>query len=443
MPVLAGIFWGSVGIFVRILTDFGMDNYTVLGSRMAVAVVILFFVILFRDKSLFRIRIRDLGLFLGSGACGLVALNYCYNEAINHLTLSLAAVLLSLSPIFVMIMSAVLFHERITLKKIGCTALAIAGCVLVSGVLQSGGVWNLRGVFLGVCSAFCYGVYSVISKEAMQRGYDTFTILFYSILTAVIILIPLVEWNVFRDFLQVAPVKNSLFMILHALCNSILPYFFYTWSINRIEVGKVSIITAGGEPSAAMMFGLIFFGEWPSLLSFGGMVLTIFALSILCAPEKKALDAKITEYNRYLSNEGGMYETEALEEAMQKVMDEYAGGISTHYQFNEKQLALAKEKIEKIEKLAENVNAGDMHELMFVYELKERLTVCKSVIAHLFARKETRWHSFDENLDYPKKSGDWLKYVNSKMEDGKITVFTRKLVGREEHYEHHDESGAL
>ncbi len=159
--------------------------------------------------------------------------------------------------------------------------------------------------------------------------------------------------------------------------------------------------------------------------------------------EKKVLDAKITEYNRYLSNEGGMYETEALEEAMQKVMDEYAGGISTHYQFNEKQLALAKEKIEKIEKLAENVNAGDMHELMFVYELKERLTVCKSVIAHLFARKETRWHSFDENLDYPKKSGDWLKYVNSKMEDGKITVFTRKLVGREEHYEHHNESGAL
>ena len=159
--------------------------------------------------------------------------------------------------------------------------------------------------------------------------------------------------------------------------------------------------------------------------------------------EKKVLDAKITEYNRYLSNEGSMYETEALEEAMQKVMDEYAGGISTHNQFNEKQLALAKEKIEKIEKLAENVNAGDMHELMFVYELKERLTVCKSVIAHLFARKETRWHSFDENLDYPKKSGDWLKYVNSKMEDGKITVFTRKLVGREEHYEHHDESGAL
>lgn len=152
--------------------------------------------------------------------------------------------------------------------------------------------------------------------------------------------------------------------------------------------------------------------------------------------EKKALDAKITEYNRYLSNEGGMYETEALEEAMQKVMDEYAGGISTHYQFNEKQLALAKEKIEKIEKLAENVNAGDMHELMFVYELKERLTVCKSVIAHLFARKETRWHSFAENLDHPQKSDDWKKYVNTKKVDGKIKVILRELVKEDEHYEH-------
>ena len=138
LPVLAGVFWGSVGIFVRVLTDFGMDNYTVLGSRMAVASVILFFVIFIYDRELLRIRLRDLGFFLGTGLCGMVGLNYCYNEAINQLTLSLAAVLLSLSPIFVMILSAFLFHEKITLKKVGCTALAIAGCILVSGVLQSG-----------------------------------------------------------------------------------------------------------------------------------------------------------------------------------------------------------------------------------------------------------------------------------------------------------------
>ena len=154
LPVLAGIFWGSVGIFVRVLTDFGMDNYTVLGSRMTGASGILFFVIFIYDRELLRIRLRDLGFFLGTGLCGMVGLNYCYNEAINQLTLSLAAVLLSLSPIFVMILSAFLFHEKITLKKVGCTALAIAGCILVSGVLQSGGesqgngAGSLRGAFL-------------------------------------------------------------------------------------------------------------------------------------------------------------------------------------------------------------------------------------------------------------------------------------------------------
>lgn len=287
LPVLAGVFWGSVGIFVRVLTDFGMDNYTVLGSRMAVASVILFFVIFIYDRELLRIRLRDLGFFLGTGLCGMVGLNYCYNEAINQLTLSLAAVLLSLSPIFVMILSAFLFHEKITLKKAGCTALAIAGCILVSGVLQSGGVWNLRGMALGLCAALFYGLYSVISKGAMQRGYHTFTVLFYSLLIAAIVMVPLVDWSLFGTYLQAAPATHVGFMVLHSLCNSILPYLLYTWSLNHIEVGKVSIVTAGGEPSAAMIFGLLVFGEQPTFLSVAGLCLTVIALSVLCAPEKK------------------------------------------------------------------------------------------------------------------------------------------------------------
>lgn len=154
------------------------------------------------------------------------------------------------------------------------------------------------------------------------------------------------------------------------------------------------------------------------------------------AEEETALEEKIEEYNHFLTASNDMFTVEALEEAMQKVMDNYAGGISTHYQFNEKQLALAKDKIKQLIELSEDVAAEDMHELMFVYELRERLTVCLAVIAHLEARKETRWHSFAENLDYPKKDRKWLKYVNSRMEDGEIIIRFRDLVGREEHYEH-------
>ena len=149
-------------------------------------------------------------------------------------------------------------------------------------------------------------------------------------------------------------------------------------------------------------------------------------------------DERIREYNEYLSREDKdtIFSTEELEEAMQKVMDTYAGGIGSHYQFNGKQLKLAKEKIEQIETISEKANAKDYHELMFVYELKERLTVCQVLIEHLKARKETRWHSFAENLDYPEKSDEWLKYVNTRKVDGRIEVKYRNLVGRGETYEH-------
>ena len=152
----------------------------------------------------------------------------------------------------------------------------------------------------------------------------------------------------------------------------------------------------------------------------------------------KLTDERIKEYNEYLSREDKdtIFSTEELEEAMQKVMDTYAGGIGSHYQFNGKQLKLAKEKIEQIETLSEKANAKDYHELMFVYELKERLTVCQVLIEHLKARKETRWHSFAENLDYQEKSDEWLKYVNTRKVDGRIEVKYRNLVGRGETYEH-------
>ena len=146
----------------------------------------------------------------------------------------------------------------------------------------------------------------------------------------------------------------------------------------------------------------------------------------------------IKEYENILNfekNKINEFSIEDLEEGMQKVMDEYAGGISTNYQFNEKQLKLADEKISQLLELSKDVKAEDMHDLMFAYELKDRLLVCKSLIAHLFYRKETRWHTFNENLDHPKTDEKFFKYVNSKLIDDKLEVFTREIV-KEDFYEH-------
>lgn len=145
----------------------------------------------------------------------------------------------------------------------------------------------------------------------------------------------------------------------------------------------------------------------------------------------------LRETEKYLTDRHSLYTTEQLEEAMQTVMDSYAGGIKTNYRFNEKQLDIADCKIRQLETLTDDLYAEDFQELMYICELKERLTVCKSVIAHLRARKETRWHSFAENLDYPEKDDkNFNKYVNSRLENGEIKIIIRDLVTGGEKYEH-------
>lgn len=128
--------------------------------------------------------------------------------------------------------------------------------------------------------------------------------------------------------------------------------------------------------------------------------------------------------------------TDELEEAMQAVMDEYAGGIGSNYRFSEKSLAIAEDRIRKLEQQSSLLGASGMQELVYILELQERLTLCRSVIAHLAARKETRWHSFAEYTDYPDSSDKWKLYVNSRMENGKLNMIFRPLVQEGEKYEH-------
>lgn len=155
--------------------------------------------------------------------------------------------------------------------------------------------------------------------------------------------------------------------------------------------------------------------------------------------DKEITDKHIAEVEGFLTKKDARYTTEQLEEAMQTVMDSYAGGIKTNYRFNEKQLDIADYKIKQLIKLSDSLYAEDFQELMYIYELRERLTVCRSVIAHLKARKETRWHSFAENLDYPNKDDkNFNKYVNSRLENGEIKIIIRDLVEGGKSYEHCD-----
>ena len=287
MPIVSGAMWGSAGIFVRKLTELGMNSYTVVSVRVVLAVLILAVWLGIYDKDLLKIKLKDLWIFVAGGVVGMFGLNICYNFAISELSLSLATVLLSLSPVFVLFMAAILFKEKITSKKVICMTIAIAGCVLASGVLEAASTmrWSIKGIIVGTIGAFFYGLYGIISKTAMERGYHAFTTTFYCLFMVMLVVIPLTNWKLVTDVVVANPVKMSVFLVIHSLCTSVLPYILYTFSIRYIDAGMASIL-ASGEPVAAMIFGVIFFSEIPTVLSVVGIVLVIVALALLSMPKK-------------------------------------------------------------------------------------------------------------------------------------------------------------
>lgn len=292
LPVTAGILWGSAGVFVRKLNDFGMDGYTILSTRMLVATVFLFIAIGLYKHSLLKINLKDLWIFAGTGLLGIMGLNYFYNEAVGEITLSLAAILLSMAPVFVMILSAFIFKERITVKKVNCLILAIVGCTLASGIFETtsgtGLQVSVRGIVMGLLSGFFCALYGIFSKIAANREYSTYTILFYSLLLCSIVLFPVTDWKIFISFIEDVPLQNTVFAVAHSACTSILPYLFYSIALLYMENGKVSILAGGGEPIAAVVFGILFFSEIPTVLILIGLVITIIALFFLCMPLYRA-----------------------------------------------------------------------------------------------------------------------------------------------------------
>lgn len=153
--------------------------------------------------------------------------------------------------------------------------------------------------------------------------------------------------------------------------------------------------------------------------------------------EAKVINEKLQYIIHFFQNLQPLNTIEEVEEAMQKVMDEYAGGISTAYMYNQTKLAMAGKRIEELLLIVDTLKANSLRELLAIFEIIDRLYVCKVVIKHLEARQETRWRCYQENVDYPQKDdANWLKYVNSTYKDGKVELIFRELVGRDESYEH-------
>ena len=281
LPILAGLMFGSSGIFVRTLTQNGIDQTTLLFLRFSLAIIPIAIAIILTDRKLFKAELKDTPLFLVCAIC-MVGLNLCYNESMNTVPLSLAAVLLSIAPIYVLIFAYVLFREKITSKKVICMVLAILGCVLMTGVLESDlSSIPLFGISSGIGAGLFWAIYLMASKKSIEDGNHTYTILIYCTVFLSLALIPFTDFNQIGNFVGIDPLPAVIFLIIHSTFSFALPYIFSTVSLKYMDSGTSSIFLSGAEPFAALIFGLLIYSEIPSLLMFCGFLLTVGAMTIL------------------------------------------------------------------------------------------------------------------------------------------------------------------
>ena len=250
LPILAGIMFGSTGIFVRTLTENGVDSTTLLFLRFSIAILYIFIAIFLTDKSLLKINKEDIPL-------------------------------LSTAPVFVLVLEYLLFKEKITSIKVLCVILVLIGCTLVTGLLEENSIdISWIGIIAGIGSAIFWAIYSVTSRKSIDMGRHTFTILLYSLITITIVTIPFTNFTQIANFVNLSPVQNILFLLLHSLVSFALPYVFITISLNHLDAGT-AVILSSGEPIAALAFGMIFYLEMPTVLMVCGVAITIVALILL------------------------------------------------------------------------------------------------------------------------------------------------------------------
>ena len=278
--LLAGILWGCMGLFVRPLNGKGLTSWDIVFLRAILTTVFMAFILLKKDRALFKIRLRDLWCFIGTGLLSIVFFGLCYFIEITITSRSVAAILLYTAPAFVMIISAFCFKERLTLKKILALVLSFTGLIFVTGVLGGSGVERLTFTkfMIGLGAGLGYALYSIFSRFAIERGYESYTISFYTFLFAS-------AGTVFfaRPFEVAAVVCESVNMlvvsVVFALVSTVIPYLTYTLGLKSVENGQASII-ASVEPVVATLNGIIWFHEKMSWSVALGIVLVLGGIVI-------------------------------------------------------------------------------------------------------------------------------------------------------------------
>lgn len=275
--ILAGICWASMGIFVRLFSDYGFTSLQIVAIRLVFAALTMDLFFLIFGRKYFIAKLHDIPLFVLIGVSSIFMMSVFYFKTITVSSLTVAAILLYTAPILVMLMSVLFFKEKLTFRKLFCLFIAFIGCILVTG---TGGSITAWGILFGVLSGFCYALYSILGKIALKKAHP-YTISIYAFNAgAFVSLCSCGLKGTIHNFSS----QNILQLLLLGLCCGILtavfPYILYTIGLRTTPAGKAAIM-AFAEPLFATLFGILLFKENLTLSSFAGIILILFSILLL------------------------------------------------------------------------------------------------------------------------------------------------------------------
>ncbi len=283
MIAAAGVLWGLLGIFVRHLNARGLASMDLVFLRSLTATVVLFIGLLIFDRKKMKIRLRDFWCFLGTGIGSIVFFNYCYFTAVRMMSLAAAAVLLYTAPAFVMLMSAVLFREKMTGRRVLSVLLTFAGCACVTGLAGSG--ISAGGILVGLGAGFGYALYTIFGHYAIERGYDSLTITFYTFLVAAVTSLFMVRLPHVAGAMSGSAVALGYVLCL-GIISTILPFLLYTLGLHFLQGGRASVI-ASIEPVTAALVGIFCYHEALTVQTAAGIALVLAGIAAGAEKDEK------------------------------------------------------------------------------------------------------------------------------------------------------------
>lgn len=279
LVLAAGSLWGLMGLLVRSLNATGLSSMEIAAIRSTITCISLFAGMLLFNRKAFRIKWKDIWCFIGTGACSVTFFNYCYFKTMTLTSLSVAAVLLYTAPAIVMLMSAFLFKEKLTVKKIAALFLAFLGCAFVSGIVGGAGTLSVKGILFGLGAGFGYALYSIFGRYALERGYSSLTISFYTFLCSSVCTFFFADWGEIVSALS----GNASVMIrtvVLVLIVTLLPYLSYTRGLNGLENGTASVL-ASIEPVVATLVGVAIYKETLNMWNVMGICLVLGSIVLI------------------------------------------------------------------------------------------------------------------------------------------------------------------